>query len=317
MVIAENDSVILYIDEDNISLVKLKSDGSITNKKGIFLYKNIIGKEYGSKIYDTLSRNFIFVLKKTPELIATSLKKKTQTLYEHDISFICLLCNALPNKKIIEAGTGTGCLTYSLANCVLPHGVVHTFEYNEERYTEVKKEFEDFEDVINNIKFYHKDIINYNFEDFENNEIDAIFLDMPNPWLCVEKAKNVLKERGAFVIFLPCIEQVYKIIETLEEHNFCDIATYELINNSWKYILINNKKKNNNLNELENSTTNQSTPLNGNSPQNLNIPYRLCHKENKTHTGYLIVSKKWLDDEHQQMEIEFKGLINPPENTQT
>ncbi|SCM26027.1 tRNA (adenine(58)-N(1))-methyltransferase catalytic subunit TRM61, putative [Plasmodium chabaudi chabaudi] len=317
MVIAENDSVILYIDEDNISLVKLKSDGSITNKKGIFLYKNIIGKEYGSKIYDTLSRNFIFVLKKTPELIATSLKKKTQTLYEHDISFICLLCNALPNMKIIEAGTGTGCLTYALANCVLPHGIIHTFEYNEERYTEVKKEFEDFEDVINNIKFYHKDIINYNFEDFKNNEIDAIFLDMPNPWLCVEKAKNVLKERGTFVIFLPCIEQVYKIIETLEEHNFCDIATYELINNSWKFILINNQKKKNNLNNLENSNTNQPTPLNDNSPQTLNMTYRLCHKENKTHTGYLIVSKKWLDDEHQQMEMEFKGLINPPENTQT
>ncbi|CDU20512.1 uncharacterized protein PY17X_1415900 [Plasmodium yoelii] len=318
MVIAENDTVILYIDEDNISLVKLKNDGSTTNKKGIFLHKNIIGKEYGSKIYDTLSRNFIFVLKKTPELIATSLKKKTQTLYEHDISFICLLCNALPNKKIIEAGTGTGCLTYALANCVLPNGIIHTFEYNEERYREVKKEFEDFEDVINNIKFYHKDIINYNFEDFKNNEIDAIFLDMPNPWLCVEKAKIILKERGTFVIFLPCIEQVYKIIETLENHNFCDIETYELINNSWKIILNNNKKKKNNLNnQLENLNTNQSTPINENSPQTLNMTYRLCHKENKTHTGYLIVSKKRLDDENEQMEIEFKGLINHPESAHT
>ncbi|ANQ10343.1 Uncharacterized protein PCOAH_00038780 [Plasmodium coatneyi] len=315
MLVKENHSVILYTDEENIDLVKLKQDGVLTNKKGTFLHKDIIGKNYGSKIYDSACRNYIYVLKRTPEFIALSLKKKTQTLYEHDISFICLLCNALPNKKIIEAGTGTGCLTYALASCVLPKGIVHTFEYNEERYEEVRNEFSNFENVKNNIKFHHKDVINDSFVEFEPGEIDSVFLDMPNPWLCVPKIKEVLKERGVFVIFLPCIEQVYKIIDALEENQFCEIVTYELVNKSWeimrnkgsssgskRVIHLNVDMANQTSDPLEEAKNSQA-PIQGTNPM-----YRLRQKENKTHTGYLIFSKKQLSDEHEQMEIEMKGL---------
>ncbi|SCO69744.1 tRNA (adenine(58)-N(1))-methyltransferase catalytic subunit TRM61, putative [Plasmodium vivax] len=385
MLVKENHSVILYADEENVELVKLTSDGVLTNRKGTFLHKNIIGKKYGSKIYDSACRNYIYVLRRTPEFVAISLKKKTQTLYEHDISFICLLCNALPNKKIIEAGTGTGCLTYALASCVLPKGVIHTFEYNEERYEEVRNEFSNFENVKNNIKFHHKDVISDSFVEFQPGEIDSVFLDMPNPWLCVPHVKKVLKERGVFVIFLPCIEQVYKIIEALEENQFCEIVTYELVNKSWEIIrnggpaggckrarqfslggaketsdplegvketgdplegvketggplerakqssdplerakqssdpLERAKQSNDPLERAKQSSDplerakQSSDPSNEqkNCPtpaQSQNPTYRLRQKENKTHTGYLIFSKKELSDEHEQIEIELKGV---------
>lgn len=316
MVVKENDSVILYTDQENIDLVKLRKDGVLTNKKGTFLHKDIIGKNYGSKIYDSGCRNYIYVLRRTPEFIAQSLKKKTQTLYEHDISFICLLCNALPNKKIIEAGTGTGCLTYALASCVLPKGIVHTFEYNEERYLEVKNEFSNFENIKNNIQFHHKDVINDSFVQFEPEEIDSVFLDMPNPWLCVPSIKRVLKERGSFVIFLPCIEQVYKIIEALEQNEFCEIVTYELVNKSWEIILnegssTRSKRENYSKVDRTNETSHpegEGKNLSGAQVVTGNPLYRLRQKENKTHTGYLIFSRKQLSDEHEQMEIEMKGL---------
>ncbi|SBS88098.1 tRNA (adenine(58)-N(1))-methyltransferase catalytic subunit TRM61, putative [Plasmodium ovale] len=316
MTIEENHRVILYLDEDNIELVKLKAGELVTNKKGTFLHNDIIGKNYGSKIYDTLYKNYIYVLRRSPELVATSLKKKTQTLYDHDISFICLLCNALPNSKIVEAGTGTGCLTYALANCVLPYGTVHTFEYNEERYREVKKEFDDFENVKDNIVFYHKDIINYNFEHFTESDVDSIFLDMPNPWLCVEKGKHILKERGIFVIFLPCIEQVYKIIETLETHDFCEITTYELINKSWRVFFNKNAKTDETPQDEQcNSSAVTQSGFTHKSVLHSAIPqYRLCQRENKTHTGYLTVAKKQLNDEHEQMEIEFTGVLRREQN---
>ncbi|GAW83364.1 tRNA (adenine(58)-N(1))-methyltransferase catalytic subunit TRM61 [Plasmodium gonderi] len=311
MHVKENDSVILYTDEENIEIVKLKGEGGFTNKKGTFLHKDIIGKTYGSKIYDCTCKSYIYVLKRTPELIITGLKKKTQTLYEHDISFICLLCNALPNAKIIEAGTGTGCLTYALASCVLPNGIVHTFEYNEERYREVKSEFENFEDIKKNIKFHHKDVINYTFDEFTSGEIDSVFLDMPNPWLCVHNVKNVLKERGTFVIFLPCIEQVYKIIDALEQNKFSEIVTYELINKSWEIIINKRSKQETHSNVHACQAANADLGKDKDFPQQsfLNPVYRLRQKENKTHTGYLTFAKKQLNDEEEQVDIEFKGLL--------
>ncbi|VWU50367.1 tRNA (adenine(58)-N(1))-methyltransferase catalytic subunit TRM61, putative [Hepatocystis sp. ex Piliocolobus tephrosceles] len=369
MRIKENHSVIVYVDDYNMELVKLKNEGIITNRKGIFLHKDIIGKEYGHKIYDTLYRNYIYVLKKSPELIASSLKRQTQILYEHDISFICLLANALPNKTIIEAGTGTGCLTYALASSVLPYGTIHTFEFNQERYLQVKKQYESFYNIKNNIIFYHKDIINYDFKEFKEGTIDSVVLDMPNPWLCIKKFHNLLKERGIIVIFLPCIEQVYKIVDALEENNFCEIITYELINKSWS--VIQNKKrengkmevsqsvhtstrKNNTVNNIVDNTVNNIVDNTVNNivdntvnnivdntvnniidktVDNISVnaisnktgditvnnyncntifsyndllipPYRLFQKENKTHTGYLTVAKKQLNDEHEQMHIE-------------
>uniref|UniRef100_A0A8C9LIE0 tRNA (adenine(58)-N(1))-methyltransferase catalytic subunit TRMT61A n=1 Tax=Piliocolobus tephrosceles TaxID=591936 RepID=A0A8C9LIE0_9PRIM len=333
MSIKENHSVIVYVDECNMELVKLQNEGVITNKKGIFLHKDIIGKEYGHKIYDTLYRNYIYVLKKSPELIASSLKRQTQILYEHDISFICLLANALPNKTIIEAGTGTGCLTYALASSVLPYGTIHTFEFNQERYLQVKKQYETFYNIKNNVIFYHKDIINYDFKGFKEGTIDSVILDMPNPWLCIKKFHNLLKERSIIVIFLPCIEQVYKIVDELEQNNFCEIVTYELINKSW--CVIQNKKRENGKMEarqegahtctrtLDNildesnicadTITNKTIDVvehNSNcyttfSYNDLLVPsYRLCQKENKTHTGYLTVAKKQLNDENEQMHIE-------------
>ncbi|SOV17593.1 tRNA (adenine(58)-N(1))-methyltransferase catalytic subunit TRM61, putative [Plasmodium sp. gorilla clade G2] len=315
--IKEGNCVVIYSDEENIDLLKLTNDGIINNKKGRFLHKDIIGKEYGSKIYDTLNKNYIYVLKRSPELIANCLKKKTQTLYEHDISFICLVCNALPNKNILEAGTGTGCLTYALANSVLPNGMIHTFEYNEERYKQVQQEFDDFENIRKNITFHHKDILNYNFDDFPLEYFDSIFLDMPNPWLCVDNIKKVLKERGVFVIFLPCIEQVYKILEALEKNSFCDIVTYELINKSWK-IIINKKKKNKNNDDdyhidntvCFNSVNNDDKKVdNIDTLNNFYTNYRLCQKENKTHTGYLTIAKRSLKDEDEQPEIKFENAF--------
>lgn len=314
MTIKEHDSIILYIDDENIELVKLEKDKQITNKKGIFLHNDIIGKEYGYKIFDTLSRNYIYPLRLSQELIALSLKKNTQVLFEHDISFICLLCNAIPNKRIVEAGTGSGCLTYALTNAVLPNGKVFTFEYNEERYKHIKKQFENFEQIRNNVQFFHDDIITNGFDESFIGTIDSVFLDIPNPWMCVEKVKKILKERGIFVIFLPCIEQVQKVINQLELHSFCEIITYELINKSWK--IIPNLKKTNSkagtiVNGIDSQTIcneNNTKPIEEN--QSLQIPaYRLIQKENKTHTGYITVARKPLNDEEEQMEIEVKNFI--------
>lgn len=306
MKIKEWDSVIFYCDEDSTQLVQIIRNKKTENKKGTFLHNDIIGKEYGSKIYDILARNFIYVLKRTPELIAASLKKKTQILFEHDIAFICLLCNASPNKKIIEAGTGTGCLTYALANAVIPHGKIYTFEYNKERFDKVTSQFQQFGDIVKNIQFCHKDIINTDWGD-SIKDVDSVILDMPNPWLCVEKVKNVLKERGVFVVFLPCIEQVHKLVDALEATSFCEIVTYELLHKSWdsgRRKIVKDKKKE----QKPTSTgTTDNWYLNGCSGGVSSEPfllYQLLQKENKTHTGYVTVAKKILDDENDQMETE-------------
>ena len=52
---------------------------------------------------------------------------------------------------------------------------------------------------------------------------------MPTPWLVVKHAYSSLKGSGAFIAFIPTIEQVIKTVETLRENWFVDVETFETL----------------------------------------------------------------------------------------
>jgi len=52
---------------------------------------------------------------------------------------------------------------------------------------------------------------------------------MPQPWMAISKVKKYLKFSGVLVSFSPTIEQVKKTTFALQENDFTEIYTYELI----------------------------------------------------------------------------------------
>eukprot|EP00121_Abeoforma_whisleri_P005195 Awhi_evm1s4701 len=55
-----------------------------------------------------------------------------------------------------------------------------------------------------------------------DNVADAIFLDLPAPWLAIEHVvKSINKSKGGrFCSYSPCIEQVQKTAEALKANGF-------------------------------------------------------------------------------------------------
>jgi tRNA (adenine57-N1/adenine58-N1)-methyltransferase len=58
---------------------------------------------------------------------------------------------------------------------------------------------------------------------------DAVFLDLPSPWLVIESVKQSLNVNGRVVSFSPCIEQVQKTSQALLAAHFEDVVTVECL----------------------------------------------------------------------------------------
>eukprot|EP00941_MAST-03F_sp_MAST-3F-sp1_P002762 g2762.t1 len=213
--VRENELVILYLSPDNIHALYPKVGEVFNCRFGCFQHSNIIGQEFGTKITNAQGRH-IFALSPTPELWSRALAHRTQIIYTMDASVISLMMDLRPGMVCVESGTGSGSLSHHFARCVMPTGHLHTFEFNETRVHAAKSEFS--ANKIDCVTVRHRDVCAEGFSPVEN--ADAVFLDLPAPWLAVPHAAKILKSEGAICCFSPCIEQVMRTCNALRENGF-------------------------------------------------------------------------------------------------
>ena len=234
-IIQEGDAVVLYFSISTVILVpSIKADGVTHNAWGYFGHGNIIGKAFGSKVFPCLrSENPrpVHVLPVTAELFTLSIPHRTQIIYHADITAIVAGLNILPGAVVAEAGTGSASLSYSIADIVAPTGCLFTFDVDPSR---VAHNVELLSQVSSPgvVKVELRDVIRNGFPS-DLPPVDAVFLDLPSPWLVVSHAKQILKENGRICTFSPAIEQVTKNVHALCENGFHQLKTVEVMLKPW------------------------------------------------------------------------------------
>ncbi|CAK9816151.1 tRNA (adenine(58)-N(1))-methyltransferase catalytic subunit TRMT61A [Anthophora quadrimaculata] len=236
-VIEEGDVVILYLGPSNMHSLEIKP--KIINKKGkmvdnIFqtIYGalkvfSLVGEKYGTKIQ--LSRGWGYVLQPTPELWTLTVPHRTQIIYSPDISLIIYLMDLSPGSTVIETGTGSGSLSHTLIRAIRPHGHLYTFDFHKQRVNIAQTEFERH-GLSKFVTLNHKDVCIEGFGEQLENKVDAIFLDLPHPWLAIDHAPCTLKKSGGKLCsFSPCIEQVQRTCAKLVSKGFTELNTYECL----------------------------------------------------------------------------------------
>lgn len=224
--IREGDLVIVYERHDNMKAIKVTGGSVLQNRFGVFKHSDWIGKPFGSKVFSN-KNGFVYLLAPTPELWTLVLSHRTQILYIADISFIVMYLEIVPGCFVLESGTGSGSLTTSLARAVAPMGHVYTFDFHEQRAVSAREDFE--KTGINSLVTVGvRDIQGEGFPNEYSGQADAVFLDLPQPWLAIPSAGKMLKPDGILCSFSPCIEQVQRSCETLMV-KFTDIRTFEIL----------------------------------------------------------------------------------------
>jgi tRNA (adenine57-N1/adenine58-N1)-methyltransferase len=222
--IKNKDLVLIYLDEKRQFLTQAVKGLKLSTDHGELDLSEIMGKPFGFVGKTHLERDFYCLRPSTADLMM-KVRRTTTIVYPKDLGYLLLETAVGPGSRVIELGTGSGALTLVLAKLVAPDGVVYSYDRREDFIENAKKNIERV-GYAHNVEFSCVDVAE---QGFSHTDVDAVFIDVPEPWAIVPKAAEALKGGHHLVSWSPNVEQVKRTIETLESHNFKRIKAKEII----------------------------------------------------------------------------------------
>jgi len=219
-VIREGSFVLLYLDGKRKYLTKAEKGRVLHTHKGYLPLDSLIGLRYGSRVKSNIGADFV-ALQPTPWDFVLKITRKTQVIYPKDMALMIFKLGLRPGMRVVEAGTGSGALTCALAFFVKP-GKVYSYDINPS-FQEVARKNLERAGLLDYVVLKVKDVT----QGIDEDDVDAVVLDMATPWLVVPHAFKALKGGGHFASFSPTINQVEKTVLELRKHGFVDIKVYE------------------------------------------------------------------------------------------
>lgn len=222
--IKEKDLVMIYLDEKRQFLVQAIPRLRISTDHGDLDLSEIVGQPFGFRGKTHLGRDF-FCLKPSTADVMMKVRRLTTIVYPKDLGYLLLETAVGPGSRVIEVGTGSGALCLVLARLVAADGVVYSYERRVEFTDNARKNLERA-GLVANVQFKCVDVARHGFAE---KEVDAVFVDVPEPWAIVPHAFQALKGGHHLVSWSPNVEQVRRMVEELEAHDFKRIQTKEII----------------------------------------------------------------------------------------
>lgn len=204
-------------------ILALQAGAKFESHRGILQHDDLIGKPWGSQVFSHIGSPFFLLQPSLADLI-TELPRTTQILYPKDIGFILVTMGIGPGQTVMEAGTGSGSMTTALAFAVGREGRVISYEIKPDVQNLARKNLTRF-GLDSRVDFKLRDII----QGFDETEVDAFFLDVPNPYDYTGQVRAALKPGGFLCCLIPTFNQVEKTLQALRQNKFAFVEVCELL----------------------------------------------------------------------------------------
>jgi len=197
--------------------------GTYHTHRGILNHDDLIGKQWGSQVFSHQGAPF-FMLQPSLADLLVDLKRSTQIMYPKDIGFILTSMSIGPGQTVLEAGTGSGSMSVALAYAVGAQGCVVSYEKRPEFQNLARKNLERL-GLGAQVEFKLGDIA----DGITETNVDACFLDVPNPWDYVQQVRGALKPGGFFCNLVPTFNQVERLLYVMRREHFAFVEVCELL----------------------------------------------------------------------------------------
>lgn len=215
----------LLIIGGSAHLVDLDSDVIEIDGFGSFPGNAIKNQKPGSE-FDLLGEKCLIVEYSMSD-VQSNLKRGPQIILPKDIAWMIHRSGLKSGDTVIEAGTGSGAFTLSLAQTVAPNGKVITFENNSKHFKIAERNLD--MSAWKNLVEIRKAELSVKTAIIK---ADVIFLDLPDPDRIVPWAEKSLKIGGFMLSYIPTSNQVEKLLVSLD--NWKQIEIVEVIQREWQ-----------------------------------------------------------------------------------
>ena len=227
----EPGDVVIFVGKDRRTFIRAVAPGQhLQTHFGMIYFDDIVGVPFGEQVQTHLGHK-MYVIPPSIDDIVKHLRRETQIIFPKDLGYIVMKMSIMPGVKVIEAGTGSGALTMLLAMLVGEDG--HVFSYERKaKMQEIARRNVRRIGLEHRVSFIERDIS----EGFDQTDVHAVFLDVPEPWAYLEQARAALRGGGFFGAIVPTANQVIKMLENLYHGKWYLLQAEELILRSWKTI---------------------------------------------------------------------------------
>ena len=204
-------------------IIRLHAGAVFQTHRGELQHDDIIGKPWGTRLVSHTGSPFFLMRPGLSDLI-TQIKRNTQIMYPKDIGYIVMVMGIGPGIRVLEAGTGSGGLTTAFAYLVGDTGKVISYERREQMQNLARNNLRNL-DLLDRVELKSGDIL----DGFAERDMDAIFLDLPNPFDYIPQVKASLKLGGFLGAILPTTNQVSRMLAALYADDFAFIEVCEVM----------------------------------------------------------------------------------------
>lgn len=209
-------------------LLSLSPGRTMGSHVGVISHDDILASDYG-KVVMTHKGHPFYILKPMLGEYTRKLKRRTQIIFPKEAGFILLYLDVFPGATVVECGTGSGSLTAILAHFVGDGGRVISYDRREE-FSKLAEGNCKLWKVDHRVTFKVRDIS----DGFDEREVDALFLDLPDPWNYLHHAASALVPGRRIGMILPTTNQVQRTLAALKEQHYADVQVIEVMHRYWK-----------------------------------------------------------------------------------